>query len=188
MIVSLIEGGAAAWYNPAWLFVRGFYAVFLRISQGASRLQEVLADRWAASTYGSEAFERGLLHIIRRSAAFDAHVNATLSEVLEARRPLSNLYAYAPSSLPSPEDLDKEVRDRLSAKPSPYDSHPAPADRIEWVRKLDAPPASRTEEDEEEAWSLFTDRQALERAMTARVRADIYDARGIHLPNEPAVS
>ena len=48
--------GAAGWYNPAWLFVNGFFRVFLRVSQGASRLQEVMADRWAAFCYGSEAF------------------------------------------------------------------------------------------------------------------------------------
>ncbi|MCA9697104.1 MAG: M48 family metalloprotease, partial [Myxococcales bacterium] len=50
--VGLAEAGAAGWYNPAWLFLNGFHRVFLRISQGASRLQEVLADRWAARSYG----------------------------------------------------------------------------------------------------------------------------------------
>jgi Zn-dependent protease with chaperone function len=56
---GLATGGAAAWYNPAWLFVNGFHRVFLRISEGASRLQEVLADRWAAFAYGADAFEAG---------------------------------------------------------------------------------------------------------------------------------
>lgn len=64
---ALAANGAAAWYNPAWLFVNGFHRVFTRISQGASRLQEVLADRWAVFAYGAEAFERGLRHVVERS-------------------------------------------------------------------------------------------------------------------------
>ena len=57
MAIGLAEGGAASSINPAWWFVRGFHSVFLRISQGASRLQEGLADRWAAFAYGSKSFE-----------------------------------------------------------------------------------------------------------------------------------
>lgn len=41
MGVQLAISGAAAWWNPAWLFFRGFFWVFMRISQGATRLQEV---------------------------------------------------------------------------------------------------------------------------------------------------
>ncbi len=82
MGIALARGGAATWYNPAWLFFRAYFAVFLRISQGASRLQEVLADRRAIFTYGSAAFREGYTHVIRRSVAFDAHANATLNEVI----------------------------------------------------------------------------------------------------------
>ena len=56
MAESLASGGAARWYNPAWLFVTGFHKLFLRVSQGASRLQEILADRWAALAYGGAEF------------------------------------------------------------------------------------------------------------------------------------
>jgi hypothetical protein len=38
--------------NPAWWFATGFYRIFLRVSQGAARLQEILADRRAAEAYG----------------------------------------------------------------------------------------------------------------------------------------
>jgi len=44
MLVALVQNGAAAVYNPAWLFATRYHQIFLRISQGASRLQEVLAD------------------------------------------------------------------------------------------------------------------------------------------------
>src|SRR4029079_12221765 len=91
MAQSLASSGAAAWYNPAWLFLNGFYRVFLRISQGASRLQEVLADRWAVFAYGADAFEAGLRHVIERSVRFDAHVGATINEVVKQKLPLANL-------------------------------------------------------------------------------------------------
>jgi Zn-dependent protease with chaperone function len=73
MAENLAARGAAGWYNPAWLFLNGFYSIFLRISQGASRLQEVLADRWAALSYGAQAFEEGLRHAITQSIRFEAH-------------------------------------------------------------------------------------------------------------------
>ncbi|HET9228143.1 MAG TPA: M48 family metallopeptidase [Thermoanaerobaculia bacterium] len=177
---NLAEGGAAAWYNPAWLFVRGFYRVFLRISQGASRLQEVLADRWAAFAYGAKAFERGLLHVIERSIRFDAHANATLGEVLEGRRALVNLYSYQPSATPDPEEIQAEVKKSIHREPSPYDSHPSPVKRFLWTRLVPSP-GQTSPEDEEEVWTLFRDREALERKLTETVRVNL-QMQGIEVP------
>ncbi|HEX9189515.1 MAG TPA: M48 family metallopeptidase, partial [Vicinamibacteria bacterium] len=91
MAQGLAESGAAAWYNPVWLFLNGFHRVFLRISQGASRLQEILADRWAVLAYGSKAFEEGLRHVIERSVRFDATASRLVAEMAQ-RRPVANLY------------------------------------------------------------------------------------------------
>jgi Zn-dependent protease with chaperone function len=168
--LHLARGGVATWYNPAWWFVRGFFAMFLRISQGASRLQEVLADRWAAFAYGSEAFERGLRHVIVRSVRFEAHANATIKEALAADAPLANLYASTPTEPPSEDDLDCAAREALEAKPSPYDSHPAPSTRIALVRALDAEPETIAADADEPAWSLFSDRAAIEEQMTGEIR------------------
>jgi Zn-dependent protease with chaperone function len=90
-IVHLAKNGAATWYNPAWWFIRGFFNLFLRISQGASRLQEVLADRWVAFTYGSEAFEQGLRHIVEREIRFLAVADRAIKELTVLRAPLMNL-------------------------------------------------------------------------------------------------
>ena len=43
--------------------------LFRRITHGASRLQEINADRVAAGVYGKEAFEEGLRHVIRRDVS-----------------------------------------------------------------------------------------------------------------------
>jgi hypothetical protein len=184
MAQHLAEGGAAAWYNPAWLFLIGFHKVFLRISQGASRLQEVLADRWAAFTYGAKAFEEGLTHVIRRSALFNAHVKATMNEVVDAKLPLANLYAYQPAAeAVSAGDVEAAIREELSREPSPYDSHPAPVDRFRWVQAIGENGVVAVE-DEEEVWALFRDREDVERRLTVQVRANVAANHGIHIPGE----
>jgi Zn-dependent protease with chaperone function len=181
---TLAQGGAATWYNPAWWFVRGFYKLFLRISHGASRLQEILADRWAALAYGGRNFASGLRHVIAQSVRFDDHAERTLKEVIEGQRALVNLYRYAPAA-PSGEGekpIDAAIQAALEAEPSPYDSHPRPKDRIAWVQGIDAP---RGLDDEQPAWALFADREALEKEMTDRIRAAVAANHGVSIPAEP---
>ncbi|HYN19674.1 MAG TPA: hypothetical protein VE078_01850, partial [Thermoanaerobaculia bacterium] len=176
----LVEGGAASWYSPAWLFVNGFHRVFMRISQGASRLQEVLADRWATFAYGAKAFERGLLHVIERGVRFSAHANATLGEVVEGRHALANLYTYSPASVPDESEIAAEIKKAIHREPSPYDSHPSPVKRFLWTRAL-AAAGQTSPEDEEEVWTLFRDREALERRLTDMVRVNL-QCQGIEIP------
>lgn len=183
MAAGLAERGQASSLNPAWWFVRGFHSVFLRISQGASRLQEVLADRWAAFAYGSAAFEEGMRHVVRRSLAFDAHADRTLAEVLEHKRGLANLYRYTPEVQAVDEDVEKAFEEAWNAAPSPYDSHPRPSDRIEWVRALGAAGSSAAADDDDDAWTLFADRAAVEEHMTGVVRLRVADAMGVHVPD-----
>ncbi len=186
MAVHLAQGGAAAWYNPAWLFVIGFNRVFLRISQGASRLQEVLADRWAAFAYGPAFFEQGLRHVIRRSILFDAHANATIKEVMEAKAALANLYSYQPTAQPDAVEVASEFETALNREPSPYDSHPSPVDRFRWTQALTAT-VRPAPEDEEESWTLFRDREALERKLTETVRENLM-SQGVSIPAEPVAA
>jgi Zn-dependent protease with chaperone function len=173
-------GRTAVMLNPTWWFLRGFHSVFLRVSQGASRLQEVLADRWAAALYGSEAFARGMEHVVTKSVRFDAQVSATLRDHVENRRPLANLYAPSAAGPVPPGDLSQALERAMNGPSSPYDSHPKPAIRIEWVRRLAAPGATPNAADDREAWELLSSRDALERQMTDVVRANLA-SRGIHL-------
>jgi hypothetical protein len=174
MAMHLARSGAASAINPAWWFVRGFYAIFVRVSQGASRLQEVLADRWAAFAYGSDAFVAGLRHVIDRSVRFDAHLAATLGEVVPKNAALANVYAFVPASPVPGAQIEDEVEKLMNRPASASDSHPRPADRIAWVTKLAAPPRQdAAESDSLEAWSLFADRAALEERMTSVVRGHL---------------
>lgn len=180
MAIGLAKGGAASWINPAWLFVNGFLRTFMRISQGASRLQEVLADRWAAFTYGADAFERGLRHVIQRSIRFDQELNLKLQDVIEHKKSLANVYRHEPSESVDEGVIAAQFQAALEAEPSPYDSHPRPADRIAWVQALDTNGATRSGEDGV-AWDLFSGREAIEEFMTGQIRQAIQTNHGIEI-------
>jgi Zn-dependent protease with chaperone function len=183
MAEALASGGAATWYNPAWLFVTNFHKLFLRVSQGASRLQEILADRWAALAYGGRDFADGLAHVVARSVRFDKHAAASLQEVVDGGLGLRNLYQYAPAQPPVEAAVATEVERAMNDEPSPYDSHPRPADRIAWVG--DVPSAHGGDLDGgAPSWALFADREALEQRLTDEVRANVAARHGVAIPVE----
>jgi len=187
MAYGIASGGAAAWYNPAWLFLRGFHRVFLVVSQGASRLQEMLADRWAIFAYGSEAFASGLRHVVEKAVHHDVHTQATLKEVIEQKLPLANLYAYVPHTEGAQEAEAKGVEYALAAKATAFDSHPPPADRMRWALAMNAPNSHPSPDDEAEAWCLFSDRLQIERRLTDGIREVIHQRYGIEIPAEQGV-
>ena len=180
---GLAEAGVADWYNPTWLFLRGFHKLFLRISQGASRLQEVLADRWAARTYGADSFERGLRHVIVSELRFDAHAHAAIREVLEAKQGLRNIYEH---KLTTPAASEAEVATKLEEliheEPSPYDSHPRPADRFRWAHAI-ARRESGDDRSSEPSWALFADRGEIEERMTELIRDRVQAQTGVEIPS-----
>jgi len=182
MAISMARGGAAGWYNPAWWFVRGFDAAFMRVSQGASRLQEVLADRWAALSYGAPAFRDGLTHVITASVRFEAVTDATIKRALHDKVPVANLYRHtAPLSVADTLEVERVTQEALTREPGAYDSHPSPAQRFAWVEKVAAaaPPRPADPADEDEAWSMFQDREELEVYMTATVRTNVEQNYGV---------
>lgn len=169
--MHLARGGAASNLNPAWWFVRAFNRVFHGVSQGATRLQEILADRWAAFAYGSEAFARGLTHVVSRSIRFDAHLAATLQEVVPAKQGVANFYAFVPKKDVEPKKVEDAVEQAMSRPASPYDSHPRPADRIAWVTRIGAEGAPVAEDDAQDAWSILSDREGIEKRMSDELRS-----------------
>jgi Zn-dependent protease with chaperone function len=175
----MVQAKADRAYNLAFVFVFVFNRIFLSISLGATRLQESLADRWAARSYGAEAFRKGLRHVVRRSIAFDAHVSATLAEAERDGLALENLYAFEPESPPPKAAIKAAFEKAWTAQPSPHDSHPSPHLRVAAVEALALdPPSAR--DDDEEVWELFADREELERRMTDRARDMLWE-QGLRL-------
>jgi Zn-dependent protease with chaperone function len=178
MADHLAEADTAEWYNPAWAFLNGFYRVFERVSQGASRLQEVLADRWATFAYGSDSFAQGLSHVVRRSVEWEHHQARSLEQVLDDPQPLGNLYAFVPTRPAPVGKVERDIDEIMNQPESPYDSHPRPSRRIAWARALEVASASETEP----ATELLKSVEALQLKLTADLRQRLAWHTGIVLP------
>lgn len=175
LALRLALAGQAHVYNPAWLFVNGFYRIYLRITLGASRLQEILADRYAALAYGSQELADGLRHILGQSLAFNLQVSQEIGQANESGRELANLYALPPIQAGEPRaQYDAQLAELLEQPTSPYDSHPAPKDRLALLDEIDS--RSSSYGDADPVWDLIPSAQALQAEMTRRVQQDLRQA------------
>jgi Zn-dependent protease with chaperone function len=165
--VALAKAGFAVWWNLAFQFLRLYDLLFRRISHGATRLQEVLADRIAIQHYGIEAFSNGLTHVIRRSLLFQKVANDEIQKALEQERLLSNLYSLAaPSDTVAVNSLEEEVTKILDAKTTEDDTHPSPRDRFRLGQRIHSAAVDRTDG---YVWQLFSNPDALMAEMTSLV-------------------
>jgi Zn-dependent protease with chaperone function len=186
-IVGIAQGGGAVAINPAWHFLRVYMALFQRVALGASRLQEALADRFAARAYGGPAFVEGLRHVVERSVRFDHAVSTIVDRAEQQRKAIPNL--YEPPAEPAgegagtPADVENAIAAALAAPGSAYDSHPPIPKRIAWVAAFEDVPAQGADGP---AWELFPDRLAIERRMTAIVNGRLFEAGRIEEDSAPA--
>lgn len=172
MVITLASNGLNTWYNPAWWFIKGFNSAFALITLGASRLQEILADRLAGIAYGTKNFVTGLTHVIRQSLTFDLQLQQAYAIGREHFVSVQNLYDLPlPSQEPDDPSLDSRLADILCRPTSAYDSHPAPNDRFALLRKMNLPdPAT---EDMRSSLHLLQDPIALQREMTAVIQGTV---------------
>jgi hypothetical protein len=164
---AMILSRQNVWWNLAFHFLRIYHFIFRRISYGATRLQEVLADRIAASKYGAAAFESGLKHVIQKTAEFNFAARREINESAQARRALQNIY-----ELPVIENVEavRAVQESLNRETSEDDTHPSPNDRFRLAGKV----TSQTEAPiVGMVWDLFKDRVSLTSEMTALIQSQI---------------
>jgi tetratricopeptide (TPR) repeat protein len=153
--------------NIAFHFLRIYHFIFRRISYGATRLQEVLADRVAALMYGPLAFEEGLTHVVRKSVEFHHLAAKEINACVQAQRALQNLYELRVDQNP---DLQKEIDESLNRETSEDDTHPCPNDRFRLTRKIAGAnelPATGM------VWDLFKNREALTNEMTSLIQLEV---------------
>jgi hypothetical protein len=158
------------WWNLAYHFLRIYDFIFRRISYGATRLQEVLADRVAAAKYGAVAFEDGLRHVIRKSAEFDFAATKEISDSATSNRALQNLYELP---INGAVEVDRMAEESLQRETTEDDTHPSPNDRFRFVRKITfqtEPPISG------KVWDLFKDRAGLTSEMTSMIQMELQSA------------
>jgi tetratricopeptide (TPR) repeat protein len=137
--VAMLERGHATWWNIRWQFVRLYHLLFRRITHGASRLQEIHADRVAARAFGKEAFEEGLKHVIRRDIALRYQQAVAREEFTgdDAAKPSPDLrskFWYLRAEVRR--QVENDVAQLWNAKTSEDDTHPCPADRIRLIGRL----------------------------------------------------
>jgi tetratricopeptide (TPR) repeat protein len=164
---AMIASEQATRLNVAFQFLRIYHFIFRRISHGATRLQEVLADRVAALNYGPLAFEEGLTHVVCKSAEFHHLAAKEIDASVEARRALQNLYELRVDQNP---DLQQEVEELLNRETSEDDTHPSPNDRFRLTRKIAGAnelPATGM------VWDLFKNREALTNEMTSLIESEV---------------
>jgi Zn-dependent protease with chaperone function len=163
--------------NPAWWFVRAFTHLYLVVSTGASRLQEILADRWAIRAYGSAAFAAGARHVVTREVEFAQDLAQTINDVVENKWSLPNLYAYDPGRDRS--SAAAAVTKKLDREPGRFDSHPSWRQRIQSAEQVALPGEAACPDGDAPVWSLFPEPERIERTMTAIIRARIRAKLGV---------
>jgi Zn-dependent protease with chaperone function/Tfp pilus assembly protein PilF len=172
MAQRLAKSGAARIFNPAWLFVLGYERIFLRVTQGASRLQEILADRYAAMAYGSSNLIEGLQNLIRQAIVFPIQAESEIKSAIEYHRTVVNIYDLQMTA-ELERDCDEKYNETMLRNTSKYDSHPAPKDRINLIEKLHIP-YSPVYDNPASALQMFPNPTALQQEMTALVTSNIH--------------
>jgi Zn-dependent protease with chaperone function len=160
---AMAHAGQAVWWNIGFQFLRLYHFLFRRISHGATRLQEVLADRSAARLYGAQPFEEGLRHVVRRQIEFNHFARKEIEEALKSGRALQNVYAL---EMQSEKTLDEAIDHAINRQTSEDDTHPSPVDRFRLVSRVicqNAPAPSGP------MWDLFADREAITKEMSSQI-------------------
>jgi tetratricopeptide (TPR) repeat protein len=164
------RAGTATVYNIAFQFLRLYHFLFRRITHGATRLQEILADRVAVYQYGAAAFREGLTHVVRREIEFmhlaDGEINASYT----AKRALQNLYELKVENDTVKGQLDVQFNETINRPTTEDDTHPSPADRFKLADRMALRDTPRVTG---QVWDLFKDREALTGEMNALIEQNI---------------
>lgn len=147
------------WYNPSWIYVLLFQKIFVRISQGAARMQEIMADEISAKLFGSDIFSKSLLDITRNQIEFSITSKIELMNALNKGTEPRNIYVLdvpqswpddvtysygyifmtvdRPDGMGSPIDLiNFEFQRQIESETHPFDSHPSLKDRIALLNRM----------------------------------------------------
>jgi Zn-dependent protease with chaperone function len=165
--IAMATQGQAVWWNVAFQFLRLYHFIFRRISHGATRLQEVMADRVAAHKYGAGQFEQGLRHVIRSSIEFEVAVTEEINDALRRHRPCQNLYTLV---VHRSDDIEHRVQDAIDRPTTEDDTHPGPSERFRLVSRI---PANQERVEPGLVWDLFVNREGLTKEMTAAIESTV---------------
>ncbi|MEZ6126295.1 MAG: tetratricopeptide repeat protein [Planctomycetaceae bacterium] len=161
----ILERGPIRWWDVAVHFLKFYHRMFMSLSFGASRLQEILADRVAVRQFGATAFSDGLRHVIRRTVEFDVHMDAILRDRIHGAAAATGFYQPDHDfDIDDYDGIDAAVKAILADTGQAQNTHPAPADRLAMAERIDATVTSLSDEFVPE---LFTDPDQVKQEMSA---------------------
>jgi Zn-dependent protease with chaperone function len=158
-------------FNPIWMFVLYVLPTIHRITQGASRFQEIIADRTAAALIGAVHITNCLQNLVFADLMFKHLVIAEIQLAEYEGRLLRNIYELPP--LPE-EQMQKIVfltKEEIEQPTSIYDSHPAISDRIALLKPLI--PANQPIVVGGKSWHLLPDAAAWQLKMTQQIQRGV---------------
>jgi tetratricopeptide (TPR) repeat protein len=171
---AMALAGQAVWWNIAFQFLRVYHFIFRRITHGATRLQEVLADRVAVRNYGAESFEEGLRHVIRREVEFNRVASKEIEDATQARRNLNNLYQLQVSQETFDQQMiESEINDIITRPTTEDDTHPGPIDRFRLAQRIVCNNAASSNA---MVWELFASRESLTAEMSKLIDDRVKEA------------
>jgi Zn-dependent protease with chaperone function len=168
--------------NPAYWLLFIYVLLYFKITNGFSRVREVMADIRSVRLYGSKAFSDGLLQVATNDYVFSNVVEAKfVPDLLKEGKTIANIPKFLNlinkdnNQIP---DLEKAILEEREST-SVYDSHPSLPHRLQYAKQLniDKPIGKQTTE------SVFENWEKLSEEVT-----DLYNARLMtilaHLPKE----
>jgi len=163
-VVALAQSGQNLRFSIPFNFVRLYHFLYRRITHGATRLQEVLADRVAVRIFGAAAFEEGLRHVIRRGVVFDLSTTKEIQAAMQTERALANLYQLpGPNNYDEAKQIEEQIEQIVNHATTEDDTHPSPIERFRLANRIECknlmPPAGLV-------WDLFANREALTEEMS----------------------
>jgi Zn-dependent protease with chaperone function len=125
----------------SWM-LRGIWWVHSRVTNGASRMKESIADRIAVQQFGSEAFEVGLRHVIEMEATFARTSRFAFDHAANNYKDsLLSIYDSAALSDSVKGAIQRSVEASIHTPTGTFDTHPSAADRFRQASRVDSPVA-----------------------------------------------
>jgi Zn-dependent protease with chaperone function/tetratricopeptide (TPR) repeat protein len=158
-------GGRINYFNPVYWFLILYHKAYSLLSAGFSRSREFLADRMAASLYGSDVFTTALTKVATDGALFETSIYQSISSLLDENKAFVNMYQAFREfrEAEAGSDARRQLFNQLeNEKESLFASHPTFLERLDAI--ADMPLA--TNPDTQSALSLFDNPEEIEQELT----------------------
>ncbi|MFA4880717.1 MAG: M48 family metalloprotease [Candidatus Doudnabacteria bacterium] len=131
--------------NPAYWLLLLYVKLYFKITNGFSRIREVMADIMAMQMYGGKAFGNGLLKIAMNDTIFSEIIQSKyVPGLLKEEKTISNFSKFMEVVFKSlnKKDIEEFQNNILSRSQihNVYDSHPALKIRIDYSKKFEDNP------------------------------------------------